>query len=478
MNKRNEKSRKDVHKKGFSIVSVLYSVTIAAIITTGFVFWGYITGDYSYLSRIGFMIAIAAIVVFQAYVVFFTAYQTLVSVVGVIVQSIRARRTRFDEKQKYKPSKRFALIVCAHNEETVIGEIVNNLVTDMEYPKELYDVFVIADNCTDSTAAIVRQRGGIAMERHDMTKKGKGFGLEWMFSKLWEREKHGDRYDAVCIFDADNLVTTNFLTEMNASLLEGSEVVQAYLDSKNPRDSWVTRSYAAAYWTTNFIFQNIRNGMGLSAQLGGTGMCMTTKILKEIGWGTESLTEDLEFTAKYVSETGRPVSWCHTASVFDEKPLTFRPTWKQRIRWMVGHINCMIAQGPTLVKQSIKQRSLLHFDIAVYLAQPIRVTLVTFMLIPLLLSWTHSLPDELSPYILRDGAWSFLLIFQFIIPLFCFWAEKRKFAEYFYTIWSYFFGLTWMAVVVFAFFRRKQREWNPTKHTRVISIEEVTNISA
>ncbi|MCX7774285.1 MAG: glycosyltransferase family 2 protein, partial [Clostridia bacterium] len=136
----------------------------------------------------------------------------------------------------FAPVKKFAVLVAAHNEEQVIRGILHSL-KKLNYPKELYEIFVIADNCTDNTARISRELGAKVYERFDNVKRGKGYSLEWMFKKLFDME---EEYDAVCILDADNLVSTNFLLEMNKQLCQGHEVVQGYLDSKNPLDTWIS----------------------------------------------------------------------------------------------------------------------------------------------------------------------------------------------------------------------------------------------
>lgn len=98
------------------------------------------------------------------------------------------------------------MIVCAHNEEQVIGQLVENLHL-LNYSDHLYDIFVVADNCKDNTAQIARQAGAIVYERFNDNEKGKGFAMDWMFQRLFEMER---QYDAVCVFDADNLVHPNF----------------------------------------------------------------------------------------------------------------------------------------------------------------------------------------------------------------------------------------------------------------------------
>ncbi len=137
------------------------------------------------------------------------------------------------------------------------------------------------------------------------------------------------------MFDADNLVHKNFLKEMNKKMCKGYKVVQGYLDSKNPEDTWITGSYSIAFWSCNRMFQLARYNLGLSSQLGGTGFCIDTDILKELGWGATCLTEDLEFSCKIILN-GYKVGWAHDAIIYDEKPLTLGQSWRQRKRWMQG----------------------------------------------------------------------------------------------------------------------------------------------
>ena len=143
---------------------------------------------------------------------------------------------RRHEDKILTPEKTFAIVVAAHNERAVIGQLIENL-QKLEYPKPYYDIFVVADNCFDDTAEIARRAGAIVCERQSEVGKGKGFALEWMFERLFAMER---QYDAVVVFDADNLVHPRFLLEMNNRLLKGDQLIQGYLDAKNPYDTWVS----------------------------------------------------------------------------------------------------------------------------------------------------------------------------------------------------------------------------------------------
>ncbi len=305
---------------------------------------------------------------------------------------------------------RFALVIPAHNEEKVIGSIVKSL-NRQQYPKELFDIFVICDNCTDNTEHEAKKAGAMVLVRTNHTEKGKGFALEWAFARLFSLNR---QYDAVCVFDADNVVSRNYLNEMNKMLNAGHEVIQGYIDSKNPFDSWISLSYSIAFWLSNRIFQQTRHNLGLSCGLCGTGFCIRTSVLKEIGWGVTCLTEDLEFTMKLIMNN-KKVAFCNKAVVYDEKPLTFFQSWKQRKRWMQGHTDCAKRYLLKLLKKTFTEGSLAALDGSIYLLQPIHF--ICFGL-AVLITWSKtvfpSLPFYIVGYSFPAWFWSLIVLIQIL----------------------------------------------------------------
>ena len=431
-----------------------------------FLLWGY--GVSTAIKAVGMTL----LFLLEGVTVFFTAYTSIIGYLGL---------RRPQKPKRYPPQKTFAVICAAHNEEAVIGELVDSL-NQLHYPKALYDVYVICDHCSDRTAEIVREKGAIALERFNEKERGKGYALEWMFQHLWELEKKGKKYDAVAMFDADNLVSRNFLQIMNAKLLEGHEVIQGYLDTKNPNDTWITKSYAFAYWATNRVYQLSRENLGLSAQLGGTGVVVTTEILKKIGWGATSLTEDLEFTQRYILETGRRVVWAHEAKLYDEKPLDFKASWKQRIRWMQGHADCMVRYAPKMFKQWLKTGKLLYFDSLSYLLQPSKVILNLLLLVFSLLSLINVLathPNPLTELFRPASLVLFVSLFIIFNGLTIIGVLLEK--PWRTVLWTpivYLFSLSWLPITLIGFLKRKERKWDHTRHTRAIRVEDIDNRNA
>lgn len=377
----------------------------------------------------------------------------------------------------FSMDKKFALIVAAHNEEAVIGNIVRNL-KRLKYPKDKYDVYVIADNCDDSTARIARNEGAIVYERFDNVKKGKGYSLQWMFAKLFKLDK---KYDAFCIFDADNLASSNFLMEMNKQLQLGNNVVQGYLDSKNPNDSWISGNYSIAYWIANRLFQLPRYYLGLNCALGGTGFMVATDVLEKIGWDATCLTEDLEFSVKLVLK-GMKVSWSHEAIVYDEKPLHMTQSWGQRKRWMQGHCDCAVRYFGSMIKKAVKDRDIVALDCALYLIQPIVIVVNSIMAFVSATRFFYRNYYDQTQLISVHPQFHWFNMFNLTsVLLFLFFtymniifiiAEKKfswKILKYY--IVSPIYGLTWIPIIILGFFERNNKVWIHTVHTRAMEID-------
>lgn len=366
----------------------------------------------------------------------------------------------------------FALLVAAHDEEMVIANMVDSL-SALNYPREAYDIFVIADNCTDATAKIAREHGALVYERFDTTQRGKGFALEWMFEQIFKMEK---KYDYIGIFDADNLVDKEFLSEMNKQINKGYRVVQGYVDSKNPFDSWITCAYSFSFWSVSRVFQLARHNLGLSCQLSGTGFVMATDLLKKLGWGATCLTEDMEFTMK-LALNDEKVGWAHKAVIYDEKPVGLKASWRQRKRWMQGHADVASRFFGKLMKKAFKEKKMMCFDCAVYLIQPARVIasgLVT------LFAWLQiAYPDgnvgffQMS-YLFSPMVWNTFVVLQMMYMPIVIAYERKEFTLRMF--WGYLtfmvYNLTWIPITIQGIIDKNKTEWSHTKHTRQISIEE------
>ena len=404
----------------------------------------------------------------------------------IIISTFAWVRRKEAPAKSFPAKHKFAMLIAAHNEEAVISGIIKSL-KKLNYPNQLYDIFVIADNCTDNTAEVARGYGAKVYERFDDVKRGKGFSLEWMFAKVFDME---EKYDAVCVLDADNLVSSNFLLEMNKQLSLGHKVVQGYLDSKNPYDTWVSGNNSIAFWISNRLIQLPRYYLGLSCVLGGTGFIVATDILKEIGWEATSLTEDLEFSMKLIMKDMK-VYWAHDAVIFDEKPLKMAQSWRQRKRWMQGHFDCVRKFFGKLLVKSVKERNFGAFDGALYLIQPVIVVIngigIILGMIYSLLSLIHLITGinygyigELlklnmnQPFTLRTGMFMMVMIvLLYLSTAFVIIEGKLTIKIIKYLVLLPLYNLTWVPIIIRGFMDRNKREWSHTVHTRVVDISEV-----
>jgi cellulose synthase/poly-beta-1,6-N-acetylglucosamine synthase-like glycosyltransferase len=403
----------------------------------------------------------------------FIVLQILVGAIGVyqFVLSIWGWAGR-KSVERHAPSKSFAILVAAHNEEKVIGALIENLLK-LHYPRELYDVFVICDNCTDRTAHVTRQFPGVfACERENRHQRGKGFAIEWMLKELWKQPRS---YDAVVMLDADNLVDPDFLLHMNDSLCAGHRVIQGYLDTKNPGDSWITAAYGITYWFCNRLWQLPRTRLGMANFLGGTGMCFDAALLKEMGWGATSLVEDLEFTVRCVKRGIYP-TMNYDAKVYDEKPLSFRASARQRLRWMQGHFSVARRYFFPLLWSSIRERNLAKFDTALYTVTVYNVLIGSLLTIVLWL-------DQALPGVQTFTSIYFYLPYWVTVVAviiscaqfpFAMMLEKVKSWKMYANLLLFpVFLLSWWPITLYAFFTQNNKTWSHTQHTRVLRLEEV-----
>ena len=263
-------------------------------------------------------------------------FLTFIMVYQIVIGFFGFKKAKKDYAD-HDPESRFLVLVPAHNEEKVIGDIIQNL-NDMDYPKELYDFYIIADNCTDNTAEVARNLGAKVIETRKESEDaptGKPIALKKALQAVGDYQ---DRYDLMMIFDADNLMDTNMFREVNSQYLDKGkpDFIQCYLGAKNKKGV-VAWFYYTGYTLTNRFFDLAKYRLGLNCAIGGTGFAMTTSYLyKRGGWTTMSLTEDFEIQVEATLE-GRRILWNHHTRVYDEKPTSLLASIRQKIRWGQGH---------------------------------------------------------------------------------------------------------------------------------------------
>lgn len=267
-------------------------------------------------------------------------YYPLAAMVYSIIGHYRARTD-----YPYAKPCRFAVLICARNEEKVIGNLLESLVSQ-DYPGELVTCFVVAHNCTDRTAQIAREHGAIVFEWNDPEKRTKGDALRYGVRQI--RRLYPGAFDALCFFDADNLAGRDFLKEINAALSSGADVAMGFRRAKNYRQNSVSELFGT-YWYQVMYTLNIPNtAMGLPAVVSGTGFAVTMKTLKD-GWNTQTMLEDIEFTIQMILQ-GKRIIIAPKALFYDEQPSTLRAGLRQRYRWTCGEYLLLRRYLPRLMK--------------------------------------------------------------------------------------------------------------------------------
>ncbi|MEG0616473.1 MAG: glycosyltransferase family 2 protein [Oscillospiraceae bacterium] len=360
------------------------------------------------------------------------------------------------------PKTRFALVVAARNEESVIGKLIDSLKAQ-NYPEDLFEIIVAPNNCTDYTeqAAIAH---GARIFTPSGTVKSKGEVLTQIVDKVILAEN----FDAMCVFDADNLAAPNFLQEINNAMQNGAEVVQGSRDSKNPRQTAVSGWYSICYWMLNQFYNRPRAFLGLSALINGSGFAVSCDMLRQLGgWHTSTMTEDYEFSAR-TALLGAKVDFAPEAIVYDEQPLHFAASWKQRRRWVTGSLQGLRLYGIPLLRAVILQHSFICFDMLLTFLAPVLglVSMVfslfgstLFGLIPMLIIFAASAAFTVLG---SAAAAAFTMIIR-RRPLNGMWGAMASF---------WLFLLSQMAITISCIIK-KQDKWEPIVHTNAVGLDEI-----
>ncbi len=372
-----------------------------------------------------------------------------------------------------KKNHKFMAIIPAHNEEDVVVNLIESL-KHQNYPKELLDIYVIADNCTDRTAELAKEAGAIVYERFDPEKKTKGYAMQWFLAQKIEENAN---YDAFCVFDADNIVDKEFINNMNKKLCQGEEVVQGYRDIKNPTDNWITAGYAIFYWTMNRFYHLARYNLGLSPLINGTGFMVKFDVIKPEGWNTKTLTEDIEFSLKNIIK-GKKLGWAVDAKVYDEQPLGFVQSWKQRTRWTVGHIQCIKEYTKPLAIAVKENKTMMNFDGLLYILGSIPMFILTLVL--LLVNSVMFLGEGMTMVELVDSYVRYLIptfFFPIVTAVIIMALDKRPIKPMIKGLACYplFLG-SWILINFKCLFKR-DTTWEKIKHVRSIKINDVSKIN-
>lgn len=400
--------------------------------------------------------------IFFTLTLFYGLYYSLTGLYGFLKPK-KFKIVPFEAKSK------FAIVIAARNEEAVVGNLVRS-VLDSNYPRELFEVYVAVNNTTDNTAKVAKEAGAIVIDVKEKV-KSKGEVLRYVFKKLKNRKD----IDAYIIFDADNIIHPDFLARMNDTLCCGYRVAQGFRDSKNISDNWISGSYSLYYYMQNFFFSKARMTMNQNASINGTGFMVKKELIEQMGFPTQTLTEDIEFTALCALRDER-IAFVENAVTYDEQPVEFKASWKQRKRWSVGCLQCLKLYWKDLLSHFFKTGSQPSFDMFMNFVAPVVqvICLAEFVALIFFRIFNIRLYDIFSS-LFSSGTVFMILTYVsgVVVSIFILKYNKRKAKNLLSAIALFaVFILTWIPINVVCLFT-KDMKWEEIKHNRGIASNEM-----
>lgn len=379
---------------------------------------------------------------------------------------------------KAKKLHRYGVLIAARNEEAVIAQLIRS-VRAQKYPEELIDIFVVADNCTDNTAQAAREAGAVVYERHNTYAVGKGYALRFLLENIFKN--FGEyAYDGFFVFDADNILDENFISEMNNVFDNGYKVVTSYRNSKNFGDNWISAGYSIFFLREATQLNRARMMFGTSSCVSGTGFLFSSEIARENGgWKHFLLTEDFEFTVDRILKDDT-VGYCENAIIYDEQPTQLGQSFTQRARWIKGYLQVFSRYGFKMLKKTVVDGSFACFDMIMNNIPCLVLTCVSivFNAIMVAAGIVTRTPDMgVCVLSVCSGIFGSILTLWFVGGITCITQRKRIRAstKAMFFGWLLFplFIFTYAIAMVYAVFTNI--EWKPIQHKVALSVEDLND---
>lgn len=382
-----------------------------------------------------------------------------------------------EKKHKEIKKHKYAVLISARNEEKVIVNLIETI-KNQNYPQKLIKIFVVADNCTDNTALVSKEAGAIVFERFNKEQVGKGYALDYLLGKIRENYSK-ENFDGYFVFDADNLLMPDYITEMNKTFSDGYEVITSYRNSKNYGDNWISSGYALWFLRESKYLNQSRMLLGTSCAVSGTGFLFSDNVIKKYGgWKFFLLTEDIEFSVNNILNNIK-IGYCGKAMLYDEQPVKFSQSWRQRMRWAKGYLQVIWKYGLKLTKKSIINLDFSAFDMTMVLMPAVILTVIGII---------GNITVSVLSLLAGKGLWvSFESILEFIrnsylmmylvgaITTITEWKNihTTNIKKILYTFTFPIFMATYIPISFVAFF--KKVEWKPIEHNQVKTLDDVVN---
>ena len=384
-----------------------------------------------------------------------------------------------EKNQTAKKNHRYGVIVSARDEEKVVGLLIDSI-KKQTYPEELIDVFVVADNCSDQTAKVAEAAGAKVYERKNPKKIGKGYALNFLFQKI-NKEYGYEAYDAFIVFDADNVIAPIYIEEMNKVFDSGYRIITSYRNSKNYGKNWISAGYSLWFLREARYLNKARMKLGTSCAVSGTGFLVSREIIqKNDGWVHHLLTEDIEFTTDNII-AGEKIGYCGKAVLYDEQPVKFGQSYRQRLRWAKGFYQVLRSYGRRLI-QGVFSGSFGCYDMLMTIMPAMILTFLSIVinLVAFIGGWIAGISELSQLYWTVGRTLVTLYITFFFMGTVTTITEWKKiycpnFKKILYLFSFPLFMLTYVPISIIALFVKV--EWKHIDHDVATDVEHIQNFA-
>ena len=395
----------------------------------------------------------------------------------ILVAFCRKRKAKnADDVKQHK----YGFLIAARNEASVIAQLIDSI-HQQDYSKELIHIFVIANNCTDNTAQVARDAGAVVYERQNQDLVGKGYALDFGLKSI-ERDFGDQNIEGFFVFDADNLLSKNYVSKMNSVFDEGYPVVTSYRNSKNYGTNWLTAGYSLWFLRESRYLNNSRMLMDTNCAVSGTGFLVNADVFKENdGWHYTLLTEDIEFSVD-CAVTGRKIGYVD-AEFYDEQPTTFQQSWSQRMRWAKGFYQVFGKYGKKLAENWLMKFSFSCYDLTMTIFPALFITLACCLTNICVLIYSLFLGSEAASLmgITLSSLGTTVVNFYitvFLVGLLTTITEWKRIdcpagKKILYLFTFPLFMFTYVPIAIAALF--KKVKWDPITHSVTKKIEDIEN---
>lgn len=301
---------------------------------------------------------------------------------------------------------RIAVLIPAHNESVGIAPTIEDIKHQLR-PGDR--IVVVADNCSDDTAAVAAGLGAEVSERNDSSRIGKGYALGWGIDHLAV-----DPPEIVIVIDADCRITAGSIDRLAETCEQTQRPVQSLYLMTAPAGSAINHQVAEFAWRVkNWVRPLGLGAMALPCQLMGTGMAFPWDVIRSADLSSGFIVEDLKLGLE-LAAAGHPPLFCPSAIVTSTFPTSSQGTKTQRQRWEQGHIGLIVTKAPALLVSALRKRSKDLLALTLDLIVP-PITLLTLLLTAMVFFAAIASLATASLYPLAVSLVSFLLMVTSVI---------------------------------------------------------------